>query len=125
MEERVLTLLDQAEELQARVEAAAAEVADRAGREKELETIIAAEWKQIDGEMGRREARKADIVPLIPDDLLSTYETLRRTKEGVAVGSLDNGQCGGCHLHLSPTEQEEARETDPPRCVHCRRILVM
>lgn len=125
LEERVLGLLDQVEALQTRVQGAADEVAQRSAREKDLEQAIAAEWKQIDGEVGRREARKADIVPLIPEDLLATYETLRRTKEGVAVGSLEHGQCGGCHLHLSPSEQEEARETDPPRCVHCRRILVM
>lgn len=124
-EERVLGYLDQVEALQAKVQAALADVAERTAKEKELEGVIAVEWRQIDGEMGRRESRKAEIVPLIPADLLETYETLRRTKEGVAVGSLENGQCGGCHLHLSPAEQEEARETDPPRCVHCRRILVL
>ncbi len=92
--------------------------------DKLAESTVAALWKEIDLELGRREERKAGIVPAIPARLLALYEELRRTKQGVAVGSLSDGQCGGCHLHLSPTEQREVRETDPPRCVHCRRILV-
>ncbi len=125
LEERVLALLDKTDEQRIKVEAAQAEVDSLAAQERELGSVIAAEWKVIDAEVGRREARKAEIVPLIPEDLLSVYEKLRVTKEGVAVGALENDQCGGCHLHLSPSEQEEARDTDPPRCVHCRRILVL
>ena len=125
MEERVLALLDRADEQRAEVDTAQSVVDALQAEEKQLEAVIAAEWKAIDGEVGRREARKAEIVPLIPEDLLSIYEKLRTTKEGVAVGALEHGQCGGCHLHLSPSEQDEAREMDPPRCVHCRRILVL
>ena len=93
--------------------------------ENALEQSIAAAWKEIDLEIGRKEARKSEMVPAIPSDLLERYEKLRRTKEGVAVGRLDNNQCGGCHLTLSTTEQAEAAESDPPLCVHCRRILVL
>jgi predicted nucleic acid-binding Zn-ribbon protein len=87
--------------------------------------VITAAWKEIDAELARREARKAEIVPPIPADLLALYERLRTTKEGVAVGRLADGQCGGCHLHLSAAEQAEAAAADPPRCTHCRRILVL
>ena len=125
MEERVLTYLDQAEEMDGRVRAATVAADEAARIEKELEGIIGAAWKEIDLELGRREARKAEIAPSIPDDLLELYETLRGTKEGVAVGRLDGNQCQGCHLALSAPEQAEAREYDPPRCVHCRRILVI
>ena len=65
------------------------------------------------------------MVPSIPDDLIEVYERLRQTKQGVAIGRLDDGQCGGCHLHLSAAEQLEAAGSDPPRCVHCRRLLVL
>lgn len=125
MEERVLGLLDTKEALDARLETATADLEQAQQAEQRLEATIAQAWKEIDLEIGRREQRKADIVPSIPPDLLELYETLRTTKEGVAVGRLDNGQCGGCHLHLSAPEQAEAAETDPPRCVHCRRILVL
>ena len=40
------------------------------------------------------------------------------------VGALIEGVCGACHLKLSAAEEHEARQEDPPRCVHCRAILV-
>jgi len=100
-------------------------LADATADEQRLEGMITAAWKEIDLELGRRERRKSEIIPSIPPELLALYEKLRSTKEGVAVGRLDAGQCGGCHLSLSAPEQMEAAEYDPPRCVHCRRILVL
>ncbi len=125
MEETVLGLLDGKEELEARLAEAEAAVESARSGEQALESAIGQAWREIDLKVGRFEARKSDIVGAIPEDLLARYEKLRRTKEGVAVGRLEHGQCGGCHLALSTTEQNEARESDPPLCVHCRRILVM
>lgn len=124
-EERVLVLLDEKDRLDGELAAARGVLGAVADTVERLEGIVGAAWKDIDLELGRREARKAEIVPVIPPRLLALYEELRRTKQGVGVGVLSAGQCGGCHLHLSPTEQREAAETDPPRCVHCRRILVL
>lgn len=112
-------------------EAAEAEAADLRGRREEvaaeqsrLEALIQAEWKVIDAEIARHEARKTDLAPLIPADLMDLYEDLRPRKEGVAVGRLAEGICGGCHLGLSAAEQSQVLKNDPPRCLHCRRILV-
>ncbi len=125
MEERVLELLDTRESLESRLEEAQRLVGSTTSEESALEAAIGQAWKEIDLKVGRFEARKSEIAGSIPEELLSRYEKLRRTKEGVAVGRLEHGQCGGCHLALSTTEQNEARESDPPLCVHCRRILVM
>ena len=125
MEESILELMEQRDEqdralaeLQIRVDAATAEK-DR------LEGIIAEAWKGIDADLNRMETRKADIVPLVDEDLLALYEELRPIKDGgVAVARLGEGVCGACHLTLTPAEQIEAKRTTPPRCIHCRCILV-
>lgn len=124
LEERVLKLLDAREALDAELAAAEKAIEDELAVEKDLEGSIAAQWKEIDLELGRREQRKTEMTPSIPPDLLELYETLRKSKEGVAVGRFEHGQCGGCHLTLSSPEQKEAQEYDPPRCTHCRRIIV-
>lgn len=124
LEEKVLKLLDIRETLDAELAEAEKAIEDASAVEKELEAKIAEQWKEIDLELGRREERKSEIAPTIPGDLLDLYETLRKSKEGVAVGRLEHGHCAGCHLALSLPEQAEAKEYDPPRCTHCRRILV-
>ncbi|MFP3914492.1 MAG: zinc ribbon domain-containing protein [Actinomycetota bacterium] len=123
-EERVLGLLDRLDparddlnRLQAQRDALVAE-------RKKLEDTITTEWRRIDSEIARKEERKREALAPVPADLVEMYETLRDSKEGVAVGRLENDTCGGCHIRLSPAEVAEVKKGDPPRCVHCRRILV-
>ncbi len=125
MEERVLQVLDRLDPLRAEVGRLEREKAEMAEEVKRLEEVIAAAWREIDAQIARREERKVDIAAPIPPGLVKLYEQLRRTKEGVAVGRLDGGVCGGCHLSLSLPEQSEAADWDPPRCIHCMRILVI
>ncbi|MDH3307372.1 MAG: hypothetical protein OEO77_07650 [Acidimicrobiia bacterium] len=124
MEDDVLALLDRQETLEAEESSVSSDHALAQAEESRLEGIVSAAWKAIDAEIARKESRKTAIVSLIEGDLLSLYEKLRESKEGVAVGRLADGVCGGCHLTISLAEQMEVVRDDPPRCIHCRRILV-
>ncbi|HEY3428287.1 MAG TPA: hypothetical protein VGK83_06425 [Acidimicrobiia bacterium] len=125
MESRVLELIDIVDPLRSEAEKMEAELSARNERVAVLEGEISVAWGEIDAQIARREATKSDLAQPIPPDLMILYEQLRRSKEGVAVGRLINGTCGGCHLALSIPEQLEASEWDPPRCLHCMRILVL
>lgn len=124
METKVLGMLERIDPARAGVAETEAEIARIEGAKAKLETSIKGQWKTIDAELARKEERKAEALAPIDADLLDLYEKLRHIKEGVAVAAYDHGVCGGCHMALSPAEQEEAFAADLPRCVHCRRILV-
>lgn len=124
LEEKVLALLEAVDPARESLNAFEAEVGSLEAEKTALETSIKKQWKTIDAELARKEERKQEAVTPIDAELLDLYEKLRGIKEGVAVASYDHGVCGGCHMTLSPAEQEEAFEDDLPRCVHCRRILV-
>lgn len=125
MEDEVLELMERGEAQEAEVEAATDEVATLTKQKSELEATIAEAWKGIDARLAAKEERKAGIVPLIDEYLLELYEDLRKAKDGVGVGRLADGTCGGCHLRITEAEELEVRKSDPPRCIHCRRILVI
>ena len=124
MEEKVLELLENVDPARAALETVESEIERLNGTKSELEASIKQQWKTIDGELARKEERKEEALQPIAEDLLELYDKLREIKEGVAVAGYDHGVCGGCHMTLSPAEQEEAFQSDLPRCVHCRRILV-
>jgi predicted nucleic acid-binding Zn-ribbon protein len=124
MEERVLQMLEDIDPARDEVKSLETEIEAASTEKTELEMAIKRQWKQIDGELARKEDRKKEAVRPIDDDLMELYEKLRRIKEGVAVANYDHGVCGGCHMTLSPAEEVEAFSSDLPRCVHCRRILV-
>lgn len=125
MEERALAFIEDVDPLRAEFAQAAAEIEAINREVEELEARISDAWKEIDAQIARKEESKREISVPISPELIALYEQLRRSKEGVAVGRLDAGVCGGCHLSLSRPEQAEAAEWVPPRCIHCMRILVI
>jgi predicted nucleic acid-binding Zn-ribbon protein len=124
-EDEILALLDTREQAEAEVAGLAAEREAALSEKDRLDALIGEQWRLIDADLARLEEKKRGIVPLIARDLLELYEELRPHKEGVAVGRLSEGVCGGCHLRLSAAEQVEVAREYPPRCMHCRRILVL
>ena len=124
MEEKVLGILDGLDPAKEAVDTLDSEISTMTTQRSKLEVAIKDQWKKIDAELARKEERKREAIGPIPDDLIELYDKLRRLKEGVAVASYDHGVCGGCHMTLSPAEQEVAFREDLPRCVHCRRLLV-
>ncbi|MCI0425922.1 MAG: C4-type zinc ribbon domain-containing protein [Actinobacteria bacterium] len=124
LELRVIQMLEDVEPVREEVAALDTRIANAVARREELDSMIAGEWKVIDAELARLEAAKKTVAEPIDPELLDLYEKLRRLKEGVAIAVFDHGVCGGCHMALSPSEQEQALAEEMPRCVHCRRILV-
>ena len=124
-EDRVLELMEEREEREGRVEALRTEFEEATVAKDALESVIKEAWKGIDSQLAVKEGRKSEIVPAIDEELLELYEKLRDSKEGVAIGALTDNMCGGCHLKLTAAEVLDAQRSDPPRCIHCRRILVI
>ncbi|MCL1599251.1 MAG: hypothetical protein M3094_08715, partial [Actinomycetia bacterium] len=87
--------------------------------------VISDRWRVIDKELALKEERKKAAITLVDEYLLETYENLRETQSGQVVGPLVDGVCGVCHLRLSAAEVARVSKEDPPRCIHCRSVLVV
>ncbi len=124
-EEAVLTSMEERETLAAEADRLESERAAVAAEKGRIEEFVGASWKEIDTEVALLEERKAALVPLVDGELLDMYEHLRPMKEGVAIARLGEGVCGACHLALSAAEQSQVAKESPPRCIHCRRMLVL
>ena len=78
----------------------------------------------VEKERAIKEDRKTHTISLIDEYLVEIYDELRGVSEGRVVGRLENDTCGACHLKLSAAEVARVIKQDPPRCIHCRAILV-
>lgn len=123
-EDRVLVLMEAREQTAASLTDWEQQVEQAATKKEALEAVIKERWARIDAEVAALERRKGEIVPLVVPDLMEVYDELRSSHGGDVVGRLHDGICGACHLKLSAAEEAVARKEDPPRCVHCRAILV-
>ena len=123
-EDEALALLEEQQALGATLAELGAQRERLRSEKAALEAAIGSEWKGIDAEIASLEAKKRAAVPLIEPGLLALYEEIRPTKEGVAAAPFADRTCGGCHLRHSAAEEVQVLKVHPPRCIHCRRILV-
>ena len=125
MEDESIELMETLEAAEAESARLDADVAQAETTKQRLEASIKSEWASIDADIAVKEATKGDLVPLVDGAVLELYTELRNSREGQpVVGALVDGVCGACHLKLSAAEEHEARREHPPRCIHCRAILV-
>lgn len=124
MEDDVIAFIEAKEDAESQVDGFAEELDAAVAERDELRETITVRWRLIDKEIAMKEERKAVAISAVDDYLLEMYEVLRESNEGRVVGHLVDGVCGSCHLKLSAAEEARAVKDDPPRCIHCRAILV-
>jgi hypothetical protein len=124
MEDQVLAFLEAKELAEADVERLAGELSAALAEKEILAAAIKEQWRLIDKELAMKEERKKNTAGLVDEYLLEIYDTLRESGNGRVVGRLTDDTCGACHLKLSAAEIARVHTQDPPRCIHCRSILV-
>jgi predicted nucleic acid-binding Zn-ribbon protein len=88
--------------------------------------LVVAE-EALDAELTDVAARRAVVARTLPESVLTRYDRLRRTFDGVAIARLEGGRCLGCHLALSTSELDRIRHAPADavvECEHCGRLLV-
>ena len=124
-ESEALDVMERREKVSVRLGELSAELETARSLESDLGEVVRKIWGKIDAELAKLRSDRAQLADPVPSEILEMYESLRRSKGGVAAGRLEGSICGGCHLALSESERQGAAETDPARCPHCRRILVI
>jgi predicted nucleic acid-binding Zn-ribbon protein len=125
LEDDVLMYMEAKEAAEQRVAGLEEELAIADAEKQRLSGVIREQWKAIDAQIALKEERKAAAITLVDEDLLETYDELRSRRSGRVVGRLVDGVCGACHLKLSAAEVARTSKEHPPRCIHCRAILVV
>ncbi|MGY4707042.1 zinc ribbon domain-containing protein [Candidatus Bipolaricaulota sp. J31] len=124
VEEEAIRLMDEVEEDERRLQEekkAHEERLARLKREKsEVEEKISALQREIQELKDKREAAIGEI----PAHLRSHYERLREMYPDPVV-PIVNGTCSGCHLNISQTTVDRARQGEVVTCDNCSRFLYL
>jgi hypothetical protein len=127
LEEIVLDVMERREGNQAALDAA---VAERASVAAELETVTTARdaaLGELDEQAAKASAKRAQVVEVMPGDLVELYDKLRAQHGGVGAAALRLRRCQGCNLTLNTVDlnaMKDAPDDEVLRCEECRRILV-
>lgn len=127
LEDQVIELMEQIEPLDATLAERADQRADLEKRQAELQAALLEGEAEVDGELSRAEAERAEMAAGLPPEAVARYETLRVDLGGIAIAPLVGSSCGGCHLTLSAVELDRIRHEPPDaliQCEECGRLLV-
>ncbi len=72
------------------------------------------------------EAERGKLVANVPEEHLPLYNRLMKSKDGMAIATLRQGQCTGCHMKvIASTAIAVQSEKVVTQCENCGRILAM
>ena len=127
LEDDDLELMELLEPLTESLAAADARITELEATGVDLQAAVDAAAADIDAQLGTELARRDEVVAGIDTAAVADYEDLRTQFGGIAVARLEGGNCGGCHLTLSAVEQDRIRRLPADSrivCEECGRLLV-
>ena len=91
-------------------------------RQAELQSGI----KELDDELVGIEGQRSKLTEGLDPTSLQHYETLRKSKGGLAVAKVQRGLCQGCRMSLPTHQQQRVRNgRQTVLCSSCGRILFL
>jgi predicted nucleic acid-binding Zn-ribbon protein len=127
LEDEELEVMEQREVLDGELAALDASIAALQATIAQLRTTITETESEIDGEIGRETALRADLATPIAEGLLRDYERRRAQNRGAGAARLVGTTCQACHLTIPSTEAERVRREAGSvisYCDNCSAILV-
>ena len=116
-EDRLLVVFDEVAAAEAAYEQAEAQW-------KEEQARMAADKRALDAEGAQLMARRRELLSQVDAASLRLYDSLRRSRGGLAVVPIVQRTCQGCRIALPSTEEQKARTSnDLVTCSSCGRIL--
>lgn len=124
LEDQIITLMDEADTLNATLKAAEAALADQKNSAETSRAALHADRTKQEAEIARLTAeRKAAAAP-IPAPMLTKYDQIAKNRKGIAVAAMVAGHCTACHVRLRPHVEQQVRRNDSiVTCDSCQRIL--
>jgi len=91
---------------------------------REGENRILAELRELDAELKNLLGERDRLCGEVDKGLLKRYDSLRKTKGGIAISAVVKGICQTCHLRIPPQNFNELiRGEQMMNCPHCHRII--
>jgi len=82
--------------------------------------------KEINGRLAQLEAQRKQMLPAIDPKMLSEYEKILHSREGLAIVAVKGDSCGGCHMSLPPQVINLIKMYEEIiTCEVCNRILCL
>ena len=123
LEEEIIRLLDGIEQTKGAHSQQAAIVKERQGAFQQEEARVRAALAEIEGRIAALQQTRAGLTPQVDREVLTVYERVLASRDGLALVPLIRDSCGGCHMVQPPQVVNEAHLKARLISDSCNRIL--
>ena len=127
LEEVELEIMVRIEEVDKRIRELDGECKSLEAQVGELKAKKEDELSSLESSVKSTTEARAELAPMIDGELLSLYEKIRTSGDGIGAAKLVGNQCMGCHLTMNAAELTRVKalaDDEVVRCEECRRILI-
>lgn len=123
-EDKALELMEQVEQLEGEIGAAAKGLEELKKRTEADKRAIQQEMKNLDECLDDLVKEREQLCAKVDRELLSRYNMLRERRGGLAVSPVISGVCQTCHMGIPPQKFNELIRGDSlMSCPNCQRII--
>lgn len=123
IEEEMLVLMEEIEKLEKDIKDQETSRSNLKEDHKKTEDGFNTKLKELSEEIDTLKNKKQTIIESIDPELMKTYMELADKRDGIAVGRIMKGICGGCFMNLPESTIKRVQQRDLEFCNHCGRIL--
>lgn len=124
VEDQLLECLLEADDLQAALKRAEADLAAEQAASLREREAIEAERRALEAQVAAALEVRAAVAAELDPAVLHLFEHIARVRKGIAVAEARDGHCSLCHVRLRPQVYNSIRRNDAIiQCESCHRIL--
>jgi hypothetical protein len=126
LETEILIFMEKADALARTIETQERENREWMREFEKKKEMLETEIQKSDLELQYRKKMRLETLERVAPDLVKKYDTLLQKRQGLAVVSIEDGNCRGCNMQIPPQKILEIRKgtnTDIASCPFCNRII--
>ena len=124
VEDHELEFMEKFEQLQLAIKEEQATIKELTAKAGATKQELKKRAENIEQELAQLQAEREKLTQKTDPSALARYERLLRSKGDLAIVPIQHGNCGGCHLHLTPQIIHNAKHADTlTSCDFCGRVL--
>ena len=118
-EDRLLEQMVSGEQYDRQVKAAEKSFKQVEEEAREVRSQIDAEKTTVEKEFAQLEAERAQVIKVIPEDMLDHYQRIAKKHGGVAIAEVRGEACSACGARIRPHVFQILRREDTSELYHC------
>jgi len=102
IEEAILISFEESDKIKLEIDQEKKKLSEEERNFQQQKNTIQIRIKEIDDRLSQLEAQRKQIIPGVDSKMLAVYERILNSRDGLAIVSVIDNSCGGCHMQVPP-----------------------